>query len=117
MNLKFGYHFTLIDSYCSEKTRNNHIYFRFAGGATDIVKRSRRIELISIVLKEYGFNTQSKGDLIIGRLSNIGREEQENKLNCLGRLISYTRQLDAVLHDDARVGYYAGRFLEGNYEV
>ncbi len=117
MNLKFGYHFSTIDCYCSEKARNNHIYFRFAGGATEIVKRSRRIELISIILKEYGFNIKTKGDLIIGRLANIERSEQENKLDKLGRLISYTRQLDAILHDDAKVKYYAGRFLESNYTL
>ncbi|MBF0505318.1 MAG: hypothetical protein HQL09_00630 [Nitrospirae bacterium] len=117
MTLRFGYHFNMIDCYCSEKARNNHIYFRFTGGATDMVKRSRRIELISIILKEYGFNTTLKGDLIIGRLANIERSEQENKLDHIGRLISYTRQLDAILHDDAKVEYYARRFLEGNYEL
>ncbi len=117
LNLRFGYHFNLVDCYCSEKARNNHIYFRFAGGATDMVKRSRRIELIAVILKEYGFNTTLKGDLIIGRLANIERAEQEKKLNQIGRLISYTRQLDAILHDDARVEYYARRFLEENYEL
>ncbi len=107
----------MIDCYCSETARNNHLYFRFTGGATDMVKRSRRIELISIILKEYGFNTQSKGDLIIGRLANIGQEEMEKILDSIGRLIAYTRQLDAVLHDDSKVERYAKNFLEGDYEL
>ncbi|MGD0282370.1 MAG: PEP/pyruvate-binding domain-containing protein [Dissulfurispiraceae bacterium] len=117
LSLRFGYHFNMIDCYCSETARNNHIYFRFTGGATDMIKRSRRIELISIILKEYGFNTQSKGDLIIGRLANMGREDLEKLLDSIGRLIAFTRQLDAVLHDDSKVQLYAKNFLEGKYEL
>ncbi len=41
----------------------------------------------------------------------------EKMLDNLGRLIAYTRQLDAVLHDDAKVERYAKNFLEGIYEL
>ncbi|MBI5057416.1 MAG: hypothetical protein HZB61_12450 [Nitrospirae bacterium] len=117
MSLKFGYHYNMVDSYCSENTRNNHIYFRFVGGATDIVKRSRRIHLLSIVLKEYGFNLNTKGDLIIARLSNISRDEIVDLLDQSGRLIAFARQLDALLHDDATVERYAKNFLAGSYDL
>ncbi len=117
LSLKFGYHFNMIDCYCSETARNNHIYFRFTGGATEMAKRSRRIELISIILKEYGFNTKTKGDLIIGRIANMGRDDMEKLLDSIGRLIAYARQLDAVLHDDSKVERYARNFLEGIYEL
>jgi hypothetical protein len=40
----------------------------------------------------------------------------ENILDQLGRLIAYTRQLDAVLHDDSAVERYARKFIEGRYE-
>ncbi len=117
LSLRFGYHFNMIDCYCSENTRNNHIYFRFVGGATDIVKRSRRIQLIAEILKEYGFNIKSKGDLIIARLSNIRQDEAVGIMDQTGRLIAYTRQLDAVLHDDADVELYAKNFLAGKYDI
>jgi len=117
LSLKFGYHYNMVDSYCSEYTRNNHIYFRFVGGATDIVKRSRRIHLLSIVLKEYGFNLNTKGDLIIARLSNISRDEIVDLLDQSGRLIAFARQLDALLHDDTTVERYAKNFLAGSYEL
>ncbi|HEX8949736.1 MAG TPA: PEP/pyruvate-binding domain-containing protein, partial [Dissulfurispiraceae bacterium] len=115
LSLRFGYHFSMLDCFCSEKARNNHIYFRFAGGATDLVKRSRRVRLIELVLKEYGFNLQIKGDLVIARLANLGLQEMEKVLDQVGRLLAYTRQLDAVLHDDAKVERYAKNFLEGEY--
>jgi pyruvate,water dikinase len=117
LSLRFGYHFNMLDCYCGEFARNNHIYFRFVGGATDITKRSRRVELIATILREYGFGITTKGDLIVARLTNIGREEMEHILDQTGRLIAFTRQLDALLRDEGDVGYYAQRFLTGDYEV
>ena len=117
LNLRAGYHYNMLDCYCSDKARDNHIYFRFTGGATDIIKRSRRIELIARILREYGFTMKMQGDLIIARLSNIGREEMENVLDQTGRLIAFTRQLDAVLTDDESVDRYAEKFLSGVYSL
>lgn len=117
LSLRFGYHLNMLDCYCSENPRNNHIYFRFMGGATDITKRTRRIKLIAIVLREFGFSIKTEGDVIIARLGNIGKDEMESILDHLGRLIAYTRQLDAVLHDDSAVERYARKFMEGEYEI
>ncbi len=117
LSLRFGYHFNMIDCYCSETARYNHVYFRFVGGATDISKRSRRIQLIAYILKDYGFNIKTKGDLIVARLSNVKRDEMEILLDRAGRLIAFTRQLDALLHDDASVERYRNNFLEGNYDI
>ncbi len=117
ISLKFGYHFIIMDCFCSENARNNHIYFRFAGGATDMTKRSRRLQLIAEILGGYGFNSKTKGDLIVARLANIGRSEAESVLDQLGRLISFTRQLDAVLQDDHAVKRCARNFLDGIYQA
>ena len=117
MSIRFGYHFNMVDCYCSENARNNHIYFRFAGGATDITKRSRRLELLEHILKEYGFNIKIKGDLLIARLAGLSREDMEKVLDQTGRLIAYARQLDAMLHDDAVVDRYARMFLDGDYQL
>ncbi len=117
LSLRFGYHFNMIDCYCSDNIRDNHVYFRFVGGATDITKRSRRAELIGSILKEFNMRTNLKGDLIIARTDNITRPEMEELLDYLGRLIAYTRQLDALLDDDSVVGRYVRNFLEGNYRI
>ncbi len=117
MSIRFGYHFNMVDCYCSENARNNHIYFRFAGGATDLTKRSRRLEILARILKEYGFNIKIKGDLLIARLAGLGQVEMEKVLDQTGRLIAFARQLDATLHDDATVERYAKNFLEGRYEL
>ena len=43
LSMKFGYHFNMLDCYMSGNPRDNHIHFRFSGGATDMAKRSRRM--------------------------------------------------------------------------
>jgi pyruvate,water dikinase len=116
LSIKFGYHFTVVDCYCSPRARNNHVYFRFAGGATDITKRSRRLQVIERVLGQFGFNMKTRGDLIIARLANIRQKDLVNILDQLGRLIAYTRQLDAMLQDDGFVELYTENFMQGDYE-
>lgn len=117
MSIRFGYHFNMVDCFCSETAKNNHIYFRFAGGATDLAKRSRRLDLIARVLTVYGFNIKIKGDLLIARLAGINQTDMEKVLDQTGRLIAFARQLDAVLHDDVAVERYADNFLDGIYEI
>jgi pyruvate,water dikinase len=111
LNLKLGYHFIILDSFCSDTVRNNHLYFRFAGGATDITKRSRRLLFMEAVLKDRGFLIKLKGDMLIARLAGVGRDEMQEQLEVLGMLISFTRQLDAVLQDDDMAMRYAENFL------
>ena len=115
--LLFGYHFALLDTYCREREANNHVYFRFVGGATDIIKRSRRIQFIGLVLKEYGFVTQNKGDLIIARLSHIDLKEVLKILDIAGWLIAFSRQLDGLLKEDSQIEFYFKRFLKKTYTL
>jgi pyruvate,water dikinase len=112
LNLRFGYHFTVLDAFCGDRPRHNHVYFRFFGGATDLDKRSRRVQVIAAILEAHRFTTQVKGDLITARLANIERGELEAVLVMLGRLLGYTRQLDAQLGDEGAVERAARRFLD-----
>jgi pyruvate,water dikinase len=117
LSLRFGYHFNIIDAYCSDRARDNHIYFRFLGGATDITKRSRRARLIAIILEAFGFNVESKGDIAIARSGNMPKAEIIRTLGILGRLIGFTRQLDVQMDSDEQVERYAEAFLMGDYEI
>jgi pyruvate,water dikinase len=114
---RFGYHFNIIDAHCHDVARDNHIYFRFLGGATDLTKRSRRAKLIALILEAFDFNVRTKGDLVIARAGNMVRSEMERTLDILGRLVGFTRQLDVRLDSDRSVEHYAEAFLLGNYDV
>jgi pyruvate,water dikinase len=114
---RFGYHFNIIDAFCHEVERDNHIYFRFLGGATDLAKRSRRASLISMILEAFGFNVRTRGDLVIARTGNLVQSEMERTLDILGRLVGFTRQLDVQMADDRTVERYAEAFLMGDYGI
>lgn len=114
---RFGYHFNIIDAFCHEVERDNHIYFRFLGGATDITKRSRRASLIATILEAFDFSVRTRGDLVIARTSNLVQSEMERSLDILGRLVGFTRQLDVQMADDAAVERYAEAFLMGDYGI
>lgn len=119
MNLavRFGYHYTVVDCFASQRAASNHIYFRFLGGAADLSKRLRRIEMLEIILDHLGFASRAKGDLITATITNISQEEAVRILDQSGRLMAFTRQLDAMLTSDSAVKEYARKFIEGEYEL
>ena len=114
---RFGYHFNIIDAHCSERERDNHIYFRFLGGATDMTKRSRRSRMIAGILDAFEFNVSTRGDLVIARAGNMVQSEMERTLDIMGRLVGFTRQLDVCLDNDAVVDRYVEAFLSGDYGI
>ena len=116
LSLRFGYHFNIIDIYSSPNVRENHIYFRFVGGAADFSKRTRRIKLIEKILSYYEFNVVTKGDLLVARLANIPLEEIEELLKMTGRLIGFTRQLDVLMDSDAHIEEAFYKFISRKFE-
>ena len=114
---RLGYHFNIIDAHCSKNERDNHIYFRFLGGATDITKRTRRAVMIASILEAFDFNVRLKGDMVVARSGNMMLKEMERTLDILGRLVGFTRQLDVRLESDEIVEQYVEAFLYGNYSL
>lgn len=110
VSLRLGYHFSMIDSICSEREMDNYVYFRFFGGVTDPQRRSRRGRLIRQILMANDFMVSSKGDLVVGRIKGASQQSIREKIFVLGALVSFTRQLDVKLIDEALVNSYAMKF-------
>jgi pyruvate,water dikinase len=113
LSLRLGYHFNVIDCYLGQATNDNYIYFRFAGGVTELARRSRRATLLKKILERYDFVVEGEGDLVIGRIKKIPTEELVERLRMIGRLIGFTRQLDVYLRDDGLVEQCLEAFMEG----
>ncbi len=111
LHLLLGYHFNMVDCHLSDNPTANYIYFRFTGGVTDITRRSRRARAIAAILQEHDFGVEVKGDLVIGRLRNVGRELMQERLEMLGRLIGFTRQLDVLMRDEGAVQERTREFI------
>jgi pyruvate,water dikinase len=113
LSLRLGYHFNIVDCYLSEERNDNYIYFRFVGGVTEITRRSRRVDLLRRILEAHDFLVEVTGDLIYGRIKKIPPQGMTERLEMIGRLIGFTRQLDILLRDDSLVDKFASRFLQG----
>jgi pyruvate,water dikinase len=112
VNLRLGYHFTCIDAKVSEDVDDNYINFRFLGGVTEFVRRSRRAVFIANVLEYFDFLVEVHGDFVLGRLKKLGLKRMTERMRMLGGLVGYTRQLDACMHSDADISYHTEIFLK-----
>ncbi|MCX5893364.1 MAG: phosphoenolpyruvate synthase, partial [Deltaproteobacteria bacterium] len=113
---RLGYHFQSVDSYLGEVPANNYIHFTFKGGAADDVRRIRRIRLIATILEHLGFDMEIHGDIIRARFRRRPAAETEERLDLLGRLMAYVRQMDMLMCDDSIPEILAQRFLSGHYD-
>jgi pyruvate,water dikinase len=117
LNARMDFHFAMIDSVCGLDSRSNYLRFRFKGGGTSIRQRQRRALCIARILEEHGFYTDVQDDLINASLQGVAAEIITDKLVVLGRLLGFTRLLDAVMGDDRQVELVAKAFLEGDYAL
>jgi len=109
--LRLGYHLNVVDAYMSPDPDNNYIYFRFAGGMAEKAKREWRARLISAILSGLYFKVERTGDLVIAKARNLDIPRMERVLIRLGELISFTRQLDVRMRDEAAIEEFFQRFL------
>lgn len=117
INMRLGYHFTIIDAYISEAINDNYIYFRFLGGVTEFIRRSRRATFIANVLQQFDFRVEIHGDLVVGRLKKLSQPRMAERMQMLGALVGYTRQLDARMHADKDINHHAEIFLKAMQSV
>ncbi len=115
LNLRFGYHFVIVDSICGDKPGNNYILFRFSGGGADFYQRSLRAEFLKSVLSRLGFKVDTKLDLVDGQLKGETLEEIEKKLDIIGRLLGATRLMDMYMKNDTPIEHYVNEFMDGKY--
>jgi pyruvate,water dikinase len=114
---RVGYHFAAVDTYCGRTGNKNYISFQFKGGAADVLRRGRRTAAIGTILRENGFSTDVKGDLVTARLSKASAAEIQSHLDTIGRLLQFMRQLDVAMVHDGMVEQVARSFMEGKYEL
>jgi pyruvate,water dikinase len=115
LNLRFGYHFVILDTICGDQAEDNYILFRFSGGGADFEKRSLRADFLSAILQRLGFRVDKKSDLIDGQLKGEESKRVEHTLDMTGRLLGATRLMDMYLKDSTMVEKYADDFMNGRY--
>ena len=112
VNMRLGYHYNTIDAYISDQINDNYIYFRFLGGVTELVRRSRRARFVADVLDRFDFRIEVHGDLVVGRIKKLSASRMLVRMQMLGGLVGYARQLDARMSSDEQITQYALAFME-----
>ncbi len=113
---RLGYHFTTLESVCTDGIHENYIIFRFKGGAADIQRRERRVRFIADVMRAFSFEIDRRQDLLNAWVKKLPRERIEEQLAMLGRLMACARQLDVVMHGELTVQACFEAFMAGRYE-
>lgn len=111
-SLRLGYHFSMIEAYTGENINDNYIKFFFKGGGAAIDRRLRRVQLIKTILTAMNFRVKVKEDVIDAILTKYSIAEIEKRLEILGKLTAYTKQLDMVLFNDAVAQMYTDDFIK-----
>ncbi len=114
-NIRFGYHFTIVDVLCGENAAENYCMLRFAGGGGDYDHRALRIDFITRILQQLEFAVEKKGDMLEGRLAGLKSSVMQEKLDMLGRLLGATKLMDMVLEDEQMVLRCVDDFFTGRY--
>jgi pyruvate, water dikinase len=117
MNARLEFHFTMVDTVCGVNPKDNYIRFRFKGGGTTQIQKERRARFIAEVLEAHDFFTDRRGDLVTGTIMEMSRGSAEERLVMLGRLLGFSRLMDAMMHNDESPGIMARAFLDGNYAL
>lgn len=112
INMRFGYHFTILDALCEPGSNSNYCSLRFAGGGGEFEGRRLRINYLSQVLQRLDFQVTIKGDLLDANLSHVSQQLLINRLEALGRLLGVTKQMDMRLHDMSEVNEQIEQFFE-----
>jgi pyruvate,water dikinase len=68
--------------------------------------------LLVKILSQYHFKVDTKGDLVVAKVLHLPREDMEERLKILGRLIGFTRQLDIQLRHDEDIPEFVDVFFQ-----
>ncbi len=115
LNMRFGYHFTLVDALCGGDPRTNYCQIRFAGGGGEYAGRTLRLQFLETVLSRMGFTVTVKADLLDARLHEIDPKQLCKALDMLGRLLGATKLMDMVLKEEDDVARSVELFFKGQY--
>lgn len=110
--IRFGYHFSVVDSICVQDASANYINFRFKGGGAGFDQRLLRLEFIRRVLVHYGFDTETRGDMIDARVARLSENKTRILLVRLGYLMAITRLMDMRMDNEEMVEAEVQRFIE-----
>lgn len=112
LNIRFGYHFSIVDSVCGESAGANYIKFRFKGGGASLEKQNYRLMFVDTVLSGLGFDNTIKGDMLDASHARMPAEDTARALRFLGQVLAITRLMDMRLGSPEQAEAEARAFIQ-----
>jgi len=112
LNIRFGYHFTIVDALCGENSTQNYCSIRFAGGGGTDEGRFFRLKYLEEILSRTGFQVTSKTDLLDARLEGLDMDRMAQRLVTLGRMLGTSKLMDMKLKDSDSVTSHLSQFFQ-----
>lgn len=116
-SIRLGYHFSMVEAYADENMNDNYIKFFFKGGGAATDRRLRRVRLITEILKKMDFKVNVIEDVIDAMLTKYKQATIEEKLEIMGKLTVYTKQLDMAMFNDAVTDMFIEDFIRDHMKT
>lgn len=113
-SIRLGYHLSTVEAYLGENLNDNYIKFFFEGGGAVRDRKLRRVRLITEIIKKMDFNLKITEDVIDASLTKYRKSTLEEKLEVMGKLTVYTKQLDMVMYNDVITYWYIDEFVNAH---
>lgn len=112
VSLRMGYHLATVEAMCSDDLSKNYVSMQFSYGGSTLDRRTRRVELLTDIMRAMGFRCQRKADYLGAYMSYKDRQTISDRLHKLGRLTLMTKQLDMALSSEGVTKWYTREFMK-----
>ncbi len=111
LNIRFGYHFSIVDALCGQQSSANYVNFRFKGGGAAHRQQLFRLRFIHLTLTAFGFEVSCKEAMLDASFARASLAETKLALKRLGLLLAATRQMDVRLTSMQQAAEEAEKFI------
>ncbi|MBI5204067.1 MAG: hypothetical protein HZA11_04025 [Nitrospirae bacterium] len=116
-SIRLGYHFSMVEAYAGENMNDNYIKFFFKGGGAVRDRKLRRVRLIKEILKKMDFKVNVTEDVVNAIITKYKQPTIEEKLEIMGKLTAYTKQLDMVMYNDDVTDMFIEDFIRDHIKT
>lgn len=115
-SIRLGYHFSMVEAFAGDTLNDNYIRFFFKGGGAATDRRLRRVRLIKELLEMMDFRVRLTEDVVNAVLLKFKRPELERRLEAMGRMTVFTKQLDMAMYNDDITDWYRDEFVRDHLQ-
>lgn len=92
--MRFGFHSSTVDCFCSDSGEQNYIRFRFISGGDKSDQRTLKLDVVERILTAHSFSIKRKGNMLTAQCNIEMEHIIQQDLALLGLLLAKIRIMD-----------------------